>query len=94
MRNATHHLHAFMASECHADAGVFQAHRQDAFVDLVELDQLQEVNKERQAVIYGEVLPASVFALQRGKMRRVRELRKAFAPAEPDGNSRGSPGSV
>lgn len=65
-----------MASERHADAGVFQAHRQDAFVDLVELHQLQEVNEERQAVVYGEVLPASVFALRRGKMRRVRELRK------------------
>lgn len=58
---------------------MLQAHGQDAFVDLVELDQLQEVNKERQAVVYGEVLPASVFALQRGKMRRVREPREAFS---------------
>lgn len=70
-----------MASERHADAGVFQAHGQDAFVDLVELHQLQEVNEECQAIVYGEVLPASVFALQRGNTRPVREVRNAnFAP--------------
>lgn len=54
-------------SEHHADTGVLEAHGQDAFVDLVELHKLQEVNEERQAVVYGEVLPASVFTLQRGE---------------------------
>lgn len=84
-----------MASERHADAGVFQAHGQDPFVDLVELNQLQEVNEECQAIVYGEVLPASVFALQRGDTRPVREVRTSnFAPTEPNRNSRGSPGSV
>lgn len=57
--------HGAMGSEHHADAGVLEAHGQDAFVDLVELHKLQEVNEECQAVVYGEVLPASVFALQR-----------------------------
>lgn len=86
-----------MASEHHADTGVLEAHRQDAFVDLVELHKLQEVNEERQAVVYGEVLPASVFTLQRGETRRVRDLRKASLTAaflQTDGNSQGSPGSV
>lgn len=58
--------HGRLASEHHADTGVLEAHGQDAFVDLVELHQLQEVNEERQAVVYGEVLPTSVFALRRG----------------------------
>ncbi len=44
---------------------MFEAHRKDALVDLVELHQLQEVYEERQAVVHGEVLPASLFALQR-----------------------------
>lgn len=95
MRNSARHLHMAIVSERHADAGVFQAHGQDAFVDLVELNQLQEVNEERQSIVYGEVLPASVFALQRGNTRPIREVRNTnFAPTEPNRNSRGSPGSV
>lgn len=44
---------------------MFQAHGEDALVDLVELHQLQEVYEERQAIVHGEVLPASLFTLQR-----------------------------
>lgn len=68
-----------MVSEHNADTGVLEAHGQDAFVDLVELHELQEVNEERHAVVYGEVLPASVFALRRGETRRVRERRRTFS---------------
>lgn len=68
-----------MASEHHADTGVLEAHGQDAFVDLVELHELQEVNEERQAIVDGQVLPASIFALQRGETRRVRDLGKTLA---------------
>ena len=50
-------------SERHTHAGVLQAHGEDALVDLVELHQLQEVDEERQAVVHGEVLPASLLAL-------------------------------
>lgn len=63
------------ASECHRDAGVFQAHREDSLVDLVELHQLQEVYKERQAIIHGEVLPASFFALCRPEKSKVSDVR-------------------
>lgn len=52
-------------SQRYTDAGVFEAHGEDALVDLVELHQLQEVDEERQAVVHGEVLPAAVFTLQR-----------------------------
>lgn len=45
---------------------MFEAHRQDAFVDLVELHQLQQVYEERQAVVHGEILPAAVVTLRRG----------------------------
>lgn len=82
-------------SEHHADTGVLEAHGQDAFVDLVKLHELQEVNEERHAVVDGEVLPASVFALQRG------ETNEAGQGAEEDplanrqtGGLQGSPGSV
>ena len=44
---------------------MFEAHGQDAFVDLVKLRQLQEVYEQRGAIVYGEVLPASLLALQR-----------------------------
>lgn len=50
-------------SERHTYTGVLQAHGEDALVDLVELHQLQEVDEERQAVVHGEVLPASLLAL-------------------------------
>lgn len=86
-----------MASEHHADTGVLEAHGQDAFVDLVELHKLQEVNEERQAVVDGQVVPASIFALQRGETRRVRDLGKTLAGVaflQTEGNSQGSPGSV
>lgn len=43
---------------------MFEAHWQDALVDLMKLDQLQEVNKERVAVVHGVVLPAAVLKLQ------------------------------
>lgn len=72
----THHLQTGATwSEHHADTGVLEAHGQDAPVDLVELHKLQEVNEEGQAVVDGEVLPASVFALHRGETRRFRAPR-------------------
>lgn len=51
-------------SQRNAHTGVFEAHREDALVDLMELHQLQEVNEQRQAIIHGVVLPAAVFTLQ------------------------------
>lgn len=63
--------HRLKDSQCHTDTGVFEAHGEDALVDLVELHQLQEVYEERQAVVHGEVLPASLFALQRRETVRV-----------------------
>lgn len=48
-----------------AYAGVFQAHREDPFVDLVKLHQLQKVYEQSRAVVYGVVLPPSVLKLQR-----------------------------
>lgn len=71
--------HRLKASECHRDAGVFQAHREDSLVDLVELHQLQEVYKERQAVIHSEVLPASFFALRRPDRSKVSDVRHLYA---------------
>lgn len=41
---------------------MLEADRKDALVDLVEVHQLQEVDEESQAVVHGEVLPASFFA--------------------------------
>lgn len=43
---------------------MLEADRKDALVDLVEVHQLQEVDEESQAVVHGEVLPASFFALR------------------------------
>lgn len=51
-------------SQRDAHTGAFEAHREDALVDLMELHQLQEVDEERQAVVHGVVLPSAVFTLQ------------------------------
>lgn len=45
--------------QSHTDAGVLEAHREDALVDSVKLYQLQEIDEQGHAVVYGEVLPAS-----------------------------------
>lgn len=50
-------------SECDAYARVFQAHGEDASVNLVKLHQLQEVNKQSDTVVHGVVLPAALLAL-------------------------------
>lgn len=52
------------ALKSYTDTRVFEAHGQDPLVDLMELHQLQEVDEQRQAVIHGVVLPATVFALR------------------------------
>lgn len=57
---------------------MFEAHRQDALVDLMELHQLQEVDEQRQAVIHGVVLPATVFALQ----ARMKSVGRKTVPGE------------
>lgn len=59
--------------QCHTDAGVFKADGQDALVDLVELNQLQQVYEERQTVVHGKVLPACVFTLDRGGQSQLSE---------------------
>lgn len=48
-----------MGLQSYTDTRVFEADREDALVDLVKLDELQEVNEESVTIVHSIVLSAS-----------------------------------
>ena len=54
-------------SESYTDTGMFDANRETAFVDLVELNQLEQVDEERFTVVHGVVIPTSLITLFGGE---------------------------
>lgn len=49
--------------QSYTDTRVFEADREDALVDLVKLDELQEVNEESVTIVHSIVLSASFLTL-------------------------------